>query len=55
MVLSKNISIPTVLNLTTDYIESYLNKKYNDVIRWAIVEADSKNLKICVSYNHRES
>ncbi len=39
-----------VSNNTTELIEKELSKKYNSIIRWAIIAIENDKLKISVTY-----
>ena len=50
MILTKEVRIKAVENLTSEYIETELRKMGFDVLRWAIVSADSKFYNVNISF-----
>lgn len=38
--------------ISNDYIEPKINIKPDSLLRWAIVDADNFNLKLCVTYTN---
>lgn len=49
-ILSEAITIDKPENLTARDIECTLRDNVGEVLRWAIIDADMKKLKICVTY-----
>ena len=50
MIKSTLIKLNKPENFDNLYIEKYLSKFYNTIIRWAIIEIDETSLTIRVSY-----
>ncbi len=50
MITSELISIPNTEHLSTEYIESELEKQNINPLRWAIVKTNSKELTISLAY-----
>ncbi len=50
MIESKDLLIKKTENLSSDYIETELQKQGYDVLRWAITGQDDENFIINVSY-----
>ncbi len=46
------IEINKTKNISTEYITEILTRKFKDVVRWAVVQADGEKLKISVSYRN---
>ena len=51
MIKSTLVSINKTDNFDNLYIESELIKRYKDIVRWAIVDINDKNISVCVSYS----
>ena len=49
-VLSDVILMPKNGNFSLKNIETFLSGRYEDIVRWAIVEDEGENVKINVSY-----
>lgn len=47
--------IPKIENPTTEYIENYLNTKYGNIIRWAVIDISDNKLKIDVTYENKRA
>lgn len=50
MILTKEVKIKAVQNLTSEYIETGLRNMGYDVLRWAIVSADKEIYNVSVSF-----
>ena len=50
MITSKEVIIPVIDNLTSEYIESELENLGFDVLRWSITRVDCGSYIINVSY-----
>ena len=46
------IEINKTKNISTEYITEILTRKFKDVVRCAVVQADGEKLKISVSYRN---
>ncbi|MBR1424419.1 hypothetical protein IJ579_02525 [bacterium] len=49
-VVSKILELKKNKNISTDSIEQILSERFNDVVRWAIVDVGPDILKLSVSY-----
>lgn len=49
-VYTETISLDLKYCISSEKIESFLNKKYSNVLRWAIIEVKGNNAIISVSY-----
>lgn len=51
MITSELIAIPNTEHLSTEYIEEEIKKcNIDNILRWAIVKTDSKELTISLAY-----
>ncbi len=51
MIKSDTIKIVRVDNFDNDYIEKQLIFVYSNIIRWAIIDLNEKDIIVSVSYN----
>jgi len=49
-IISEVVLIDKPDNLTTENIETVLNSRFGEVIRWAIIDVSGRNLKINLTY-----
>ena len=50
MISSKDVKIPFINDLTSEYIETELIKQSYDVLRWAITNCDENTCTINIAY-----
>lgn len=49
-IMSTIAHIPRPESLNTQIIEELLQKRYGELIRWAIIDSDANELKISITY-----
>jgi len=50
MIISDNIKLDRVENISTEYIESELKKQGIEPVRWAIIDINEKEITISLAY-----
>ncbi len=51
MIKSDTIRITKVDNFDDEYIEKQLINTYSNIVRWAIIDLNEKDIVVSVSYN----
>ncbi len=51
MIKTELVKIPKTNDVSTEYVENELLKREIDPIRWAIVEVESENFVVSVSFD----
>lgn len=49
-IISDTITINKPETIDTEYIEKELKNRYNEPLRWAIIESTNDTMKLCITY-----